>query len=141
MRLLILGNFGSGLSLELVTGSLARRVGTSAESSSKGSWGVCLANMFRSVSRSHAPAGFMLAGYSGDPLRNVEPPEFVALVRAELRPDAALSLGCEQILGGELLAARSSGELPHRSPPAYRGLRLSAWSPYRGEPVTGFSYT
>jgi methionyl-tRNA formyltransferase len=75
------------------------------------------------------------------PLRDVNHPEFVALVRAELRPDAALSLACEQILGGELLASLGRPVNYHTGLlPAYRGLRSTAWSIYRGEPVTGFSY-
>jgi methionyl-tRNA formyltransferase len=75
------------------------------------------------------------------PLRNVNHPEFVALVGGELRPDAALSLGCEQIFGGELLAALGRPVNYHTGLlPAYRGLRSTSWSLYRGEPVTGFSY-
>jgi methionyl-tRNA formyltransferase len=75
------------------------------------------------------------------PARDVNHPEFVGLVRQELRPDAALSLGCEQILGGDLLAALSRPVNYHTGLlPTYRGLRSTAWSLYKGEAVTGFSY-
>jgi hypothetical protein len=71
------------------------------------------------------------------PEHNVNHSEFVALVRRELRPDAGLSLGCEQIIGGELLAARPPVNYHTGVLPAYRGPRSTAWSLYRGEPVTG----
>jgi methionyl-tRNA formyltransferase len=73
--------------------------------------------------------------------RDLNHPTFVARVSRELRPDAALSLGCEQVLGSDLLAVLGRPVNYHTSLlPAYRGLRSTAWSLYHGEPVTGFSY-
>jgi methionyl-tRNA formyltransferase len=165
MRLLIFGNSASALSLELVTASLdAARTRTEIELVA-----ICDAARVpppgpRNVGRQLLAAVVMrvfgepvsfrpaltrarefhaLRGVPVivPPARNVNHSEFVALVRGELRPDAALSLGCEQIIGRELLAALVRPVNYHTGLlPAYRGLRSTAWSLYRGEPETGFSY-
>ena len=165
MRLLILGNSDSSLSLELVTASLgAARTRTEIEVVAICDTARVAPPGARNVGRelleavamrvfgepvSFRPALTRARGFHAlretplivPPLRNVNHPEFVALVSGELRPDAALSLGCEQILGGELLAALARPVNYHTGLlPAYRGLRSTAWSLYRGEPVTGFSY-
>ena len=75
------------------------------------------------------------------PARDVNHPQFVALVKRELRPTAALCLSSHQIFGGELLAALGRPTNYHSGLlPAYRGLRSTAWSHYQGESVTGFTY-
>ena len=57
------------------------------------------------------------------------------------RPDAALSLGCLQIFGSDLLALFAqainfhNGLLPH-----YRGLNATPWSLYNRERQTGYSF-
>ncbi len=165
MRLVILGNPDSALSLELVTAALrAARTRTEIELVAICDAACVAPPGVRKVGRelleavamrvfgepaSFRPALTRVRGFrapQGTPVivppgRNVNHPEFVALVRGKLRPDAALSLGCEQILGGELLAALARPANYHTGLlPAYRGLRSTAWSLYRGESVTGFSY-
>jgi methionyl-tRNA formyltransferase len=165
MRLLILGNSDSSLSLELVTAFVgAARARTEMEVVAISDAARVAPPAPRKIGRElleaaairvfGEPAWFRSAltrarGFHAlrdipvivPTLRNVNHPEFVALVRRELRPDAALSLGCEQILGREVLAALGRPVNYHTGLlPAYRGLRSTAWSLYRGEPVTGFSY-
>jgi methionyl-tRNA formyltransferase len=165
MRLVILGDSNSALSLELVTAAL-RSACVRADADV-----VAVCDTRRGASPTFREEGRRLIGnlvmrvFGGPPVlqsasrrirgfpaprgtsvivppdRNVNHPEFVEFVRRALRPSAALCLGCEQILGGELLAALGRPVNCHFSLlPAYRGLRATAWSQYHGETVTGLSY-
>jgi methionyl-tRNA formyltransferase len=73
--------------------------------------------------------------------RDVNDPEHIAAVRDRLRPNHALSLGCLQIFGEELLASFESALNYHNGTlPDYRGLAVTAWSLYHREPETGYSF-
>jgi folate-dependent phosphoribosylglycinamide formyltransferase PurN len=75
------------------------------------------------------------------PARNVNADAFVHRALPALRPDFALSLICLQVFRAPLLAAFQRAVNYHPGVlPAYRGLNPTAWSLYRGEPLTGFSY-
>ena len=66
---------------------------------------------------------------------------FVHRALPGLRADFALSLICLQIFRAPLLAAFQRAINYHPGAlPAYRGLNPTAWSLYRGEALTGFSY-
>jgi methionyl-tRNA formyltransferase len=72
---------------------------------------------------------------------NVNADAFVHRALPALRPDFALSLICLQVFRAPLLAAFQRAINYHPGVlPAYRGLNPTAWSLYRGEPLTGFSY-
>jgi methionyl-tRNA formyltransferase len=73
--------------------------------------------------------------------RNINHPEFVTHLRRDLRPDLAFSFFCEQIFRDELLSTfRTVVNYHNGLLPAYRGLRATGWSLYRGEPQTGFTF-
>jgi methionyl-tRNA formyltransferase len=75
------------------------------------------------------------------PGRRVNAPAFVEPLRTDLRPTCALSLLCPQIFSSELLAACKRPVNYHYGLlPAYRGLRATSWSVYRGDATTGFAY-
>ena len=66
---------------------------------------------------------------------------FVQRVREELRPDGALAVMVAQVFGRELLAAcRASANYHDGLLPAYRGIAATAWSVYRGESRSGFTF-
>jgi methionyl-tRNA formyltransferase len=88
-----------------------------------------------------------VARRSGVPLlvpanRDINEPGFVALLRAELRPDAALNLCATQIFRPELLAVFPAGVVNYHNGllPGYRGVGATAWSVYRGDSTTGLSF-
>lgn len=67
--------------------------------------------------------------------------EFVARLRDEYRPTMALSFYCFQKFGPELLEVFSPAVNYHNGLlPEYRGLQATAWSRYRGEKETGFTF-
>jgi methionyl-tRNA formyltransferase len=75
------------------------------------------------------------------PARNVNDDAFNHRVLPALRADFALSLICLQVFRAPLLAAFQRTINYHNGMlPAYRGLNATAWSVYRSEPLTGFSY-
>ena len=75
------------------------------------------------------------------PARNINADAFVHQALPALRADFALSLICLQVFRAPLLAAFQRAINYHPGVlPAYRGLNPTAWSLYRGEPLTGFSY-
>lgn len=79
--------------------------------------------------------------YLVPPARNVNADPFVHQVLPALRPDFALSLICLQVFCAPLLAGFQRAINYHPGAlPAYRGLNPTAWSLYRGEALTGFSY-
>ncbi len=75
------------------------------------------------------------------PDRNVNDPGFVRMVANELRPDWSLALGCGQVFGHDLLTALRYAVNYHNGLlPAYRGVGATAWSLFRDEPATGFTF-
>jgi methionyl-tRNA formyltransferase len=73
--------------------------------------------------------------------RNINHPAFLQLLREEIRPTLALSLGCGQIFRRELLAAcRVVVNCHNALLPQYRGIWPTAWAAYRGETQTGFTF-
>ncbi|MCI0632986.1 MAG: hypothetical protein L0206_03585, partial [Actinobacteria bacterium] len=74
--------------------------------------------------------------------RDVNEPGFVASIRTELRADAGLNLYGTQIFGPQLLGAFPGGVANYHngSLPGYRGVGATAWSIYRGELATGFTF-
>ena len=73
--------------------------------------------------------------------RNINHPAFLQLLREEIRPTLALSLGCGQIFRRELLAACGVVVNYHNALlPKYRGIWPIAWAAYRGETQTGFTF-
>ncbi len=75
------------------------------------------------------------------PDRNVNDPAFLDELRTRWRPTLGLSLGCIQIFRPPLLECFDlvvnyhDGLVPH-----YRGVRATAWSLYRRERFTGYTY-
>lgn len=75
------------------------------------------------------------------PERNIKHPHFVAMLREKYRPTLALSLGCLQIFGSELLASFAMAVNFHDGYlPSYRGLRATAWSLYNREEYSGYAW-
>jgi methionyl-tRNA formyltransferase len=75
------------------------------------------------------------------PEGNINHPEFVARLRDEIRAVMALSFYCFQKFGPELLEVFSHAVNYHNGLlPEYRGLQATAWSRYRGEKETGFTF-
>ena len=75
------------------------------------------------------------------PRCNMNDPAFVRFVREDLQADLALVCACMQILRRPLLGAFDAAVNYHNGLlPAYGGLMATAWSVYRGERETGFSY-
>lgn len=72
---------------------------------------------------------------------NVNGPAFLSAVAEELRPDAALSYYCQQILRRPLLDACGQVVNYHDGRlPAYRGLNATSFSLYAGDAETGFTF-
>lgn len=93
------------------------------------------AGSFAAVAKENALPLFAPSG--GD----VNSAEFEGELRERYRPDLALSLGCLQIFRPPLLAVfRAAVNFHDGLLPAYRGLDATAWSIYRGERVTGYSF-
>lgn len=68
-------------------------------------------------------------------------PQLIARLRDELRPTIALSLYCLQRLSPELLGVFEHAVNYHNGLlPGFRGLKATAWSRYRGEQETGFTF-
>lgn len=75
------------------------------------------------------------------PGRDINRREFIDLLKRDCRADLALSLGCRQIFGGRLLGTFERVVNGHDGLlPDYRGLYATAWSLYRGDGETGFTY-
>jgi hypothetical protein len=75
------------------------------------------------------------------PGRDINGREFIDLLKRDCRADLALSLGCRQIFGGRLLGTFERVVNGHDGLlPDYRGLYATAWSLYRGDGETGFTY-
>jgi folate-dependent phosphoribosylglycinamide formyltransferase PurN len=75
------------------------------------------------------------------PERNVNHPEFIALLKNAWRPTLALSLGCLQIFRPPLLDAFEMAVNFHDGYlPFYKGLAATAWSLYHRESHTGYTY-
>jgi methionyl-tRNA formyltransferase len=75
------------------------------------------------------------------PARDVNDPGHIADVRQRFRADLAISLGCLQIFGDELLSSLEAGLNYHNgSLPGYRGLNATAWSIYNRESETGYCF-
>lgn len=73
--------------------------------------------------------------------RNINHPEFIAFLRDELRPDLALSFGCTQIFGKDLMDVFEACVNYHIGIlPDYRGWGATEWSIYHGESRTGFTW-
>lgn len=91
--------------------------------------------------RLHQIAGRLSVPVIVPPERNVNDPNFVEQLRNELQPTLALSLGCLQILRPELLAVFHMAVNCHDGYlPDYKGLNATAWSLYRRETRTGYTY-
>ena len=72
---------------------------------------------------------------------DVNDPAFVSWVARELRPDAALSFYCLQIVRRPLLDACGRVVNYHDGRlPAYRGLHATSFSLYADDPETGFTF-
>jgi methionyl-tRNA formyltransferase len=79
--------------------------------------------------------------YVVPPARNVNDDAFVGQTLPRLRVDLALVTASVQVFRWPLLAALPQAVNYHNGTlPAYRGLAATAWSVYRGESTTGFSY-
>lgn len=75
------------------------------------------------------------------PNRNINAPRFVDQLRGRRRADVAISLGCLQIFGRELLERFAQSVNFHNGLlPDYRGLSATGWSLYYGEKRSGFSF-
>ncbi len=73
--------------------------------------------------------------------RDINLPEFVRLVREELRAEYALVLVCPQVFRHELLSSfRGAVNYHNAILPGHRGLRATAWSLYLGDPTTGYTF-
>jgi methionyl-tRNA formyltransferase len=72
---------------------------------------------------------------------DVNHPRFVRRLAGELGATLALSVGCLPIFRAPLLSAFAMGVNYHDGAvPAYRGLSATAWSLYRGERESGFTF-
>jgi hypothetical protein len=68
-------------------------------------------------------------------------PRFVEHIGSVVRPDGALALMVSQIFGAPLLAACGTPANYHDGLlPAYRGVGATAWSVFRGDETSGFTY-
>jgi folate-dependent phosphoribosylglycinamide formyltransferase PurN len=73
--------------------------------------------------------------------RDLNARSFHEELRNRWRPDAALSLGCMQVFGPELLGVFCTAINFHNGLlPDYRGLNATPWSLYNREPKTGYSF-
>ena len=73
--------------------------------------------------------------------RDINSAEFIATLRREWQPTLALSLGCVQIFGAELLQSFEMTVNYHNGYlPDYRGLAATGWSMYHREEQTGYAY-
>jgi UDP-4-amino-4-deoxy-L-arabinose formyltransferase/UDP-glucuronic acid dehydrogenase (UDP-4-keto-hexauronic acid decarboxylating) len=72
---------------------------------------------------------------------DINHPHFIARLRNEIRPTIALSFYCLQKFSPDLLAVFGDAVNYHNGfLPEYRGLRATAWSVYREEKETGFTF-
>lgn len=79
--------------------------------------------------------------YVTPPARDINHPDFVAWLRDRPQPTFALVLGSMQILRPPVLGEFERVVNYHNSLlPSYRGLGATAWSVYRAEPETGFTF-
>jgi len=75
------------------------------------------------------------------PGRDVNHPDLARRLTGELGATLALSVGCLPIFRPHLLSSFSVAVNYHDGAlPAYRGLGATAWSVYRGEPESGFTF-
>jgi folate-dependent phosphoribosylglycinamide formyltransferase PurN len=75
------------------------------------------------------------------PNGDINHPQFLQKLQKEFRPSTAFSCYCPQILRRDLLDIFESAINYHNGLlPGYRGLRATAWSMYRGETETGFTF-
>ena len=73
--------------------------------------------------------------------QNINHPAFLDMLRDEIRPTLALSLGCGQIFRKELLAACRVVVNYHSALlPKYRGICATSWAMYHGETQAGFTF-
>jgi methionyl-tRNA formyltransferase len=74
-------------------------------------------------------------------LDGVNAPSLVERIRAELRPDASISVMVPQVFRQPLLEACGAIANYHDGLlPAYRGVSATAWSLFRDDPHSGFAY-
>ena len=72
---------------------------------------------------------------------NINHPEFISHLGDEIKPNLALSFGCSQVFGQELLNLFSIAVNNHDGIlPDYRGWSTTQWSVYHGEVRTGYTY-
>jgi methionyl-tRNA formyltransferase len=73
--------------------------------------------------------------------RNINHPGFIEQLRRRWKPTLAVSVGCLQIFRDELLRVFEVAVNYHDGYlPGYKGVRATAWSLYRGEEQTGYSF-
>jgi len=73
--------------------------------------------------------------------RNINHPEFIRLLKTELKPTICLSYFCPQIFRKELLDIFDWAANYHNSLlPEYGGIGATPWSLYKGESKSGFTF-
>jgi methionyl-tRNA formyltransferase len=75
------------------------------------------------------------------PGRNINDPGFIRNLQDRYNPSLALSFGCPQVFGRNLLGVFKTALNNHSGLlPDYRGTSATQWSIYAGEKMTGFTY-